>query len=154
MCCCGTEPLQKTRGAFRTCDPRELIFRNLLFDSISWLGHRLLWTRLLRPWWHVCTSHSPVCVLSFLFLECGQHVSTRTRRISQTCLGFCFSSFLQLCADSFVHSLRFYTFFYCMESRVLVLLVSHSLAVWVIVSFRRSDLFHRVDSLSNIGMAC
>ena len=33
-----------------------------------------------------------------------------------------------LMQDSFVHPLRLYTFFYCMESRVLVLLVSHSLA--------------------------
>ena len=57
-------------------------------------------------------------------------------------------------ADSFVHPLRLYTFFYCMESRVLVLLVSHSLAGWVIVRFRRSGLFHRVDSLLNKGMAC
>ena len=97
LCWCGTEPLQKTRGAFHTHDPRQLIFRKLLFDSISWLGHRLLWTRPLRPWLHICTSHSHVCVLSFLFLKCGQHVSTRRRRISQTCLGFCFSSFLQLC---------------------------------------------------------
>ena len=42
LCCCGTEPLQKTRGAFHTHDPRQLIFRKLLFDSISWLGHPLL----------------------------------------------------------------------------------------------------------------
>ena len=149
-CWCGTELLEKTRGAFHTHDPRQLIFQKLLFDSISWLGHRLLWTRPLRPWLHICTSHSPMCAFYlFLFLECGQHVSTRTRRISQTCLGFVFHHSCSCVVDAeiFVHLFRLYTFFYCMESRVLVLLVSHSLAGWVIVGFMRSDFFHRVASL-------
>ena len=61
----------------------------------------------------------------FLIFECGPHVSIRTRRISQTCLGFCFFIIL---AETFVHQFRLYTSFCCMESLVLgrcTLLASH-----------------------------
>ena len=44
-----------------------LFFGKLLLESVSWLGNPLLWTRPLRPLLQICTSHSSVRVLSFVF---------------------------------------------------------------------------------------
>ena len=52
--CCETEPLQKTRGAAKMRDPSlELVWRKLLFESVSCFGHQFSWTLPLRPWLHI-----------------------------------------------------------------------------------------------------